>query len=291
VRPARDTRISSFTAPRLPRARIHLEREFYSARLTKKQCFSPSAQTYHLEFILDEVESFPFLPGQFVSAVANDSSGKEQTRAYSIASAPNGNHFHLCLNRVQGGFFSNLLADIPDLPVGGKIRIYGPNGFFTLRSPVTDSIFVATGTGVAPMRSFLEWLFPSNGPDRSDGKQIWLVYGTRHESEIYYRDEFEGFAARQANFHYLPTLSRAPESWTGLRGYVQEHVARIVRERAAHLALPLPAPPPDPGIFPAEQRFDIHAYVCGLSPMINAVRDQLKSFGWHRKQIVFERYD
>ncbi len=267
------------------------EREFVTARLEKKLCLSVSAQTYHLEFVLPEIESFSFCPGQFISAVAFDSAGKEQTRAYSIASAPNANKFDLCLNRVEGGFFSNLLADLPDLPIDGAITIYGPNGFFTLREPVTDSILVATGTGVAPMRGFLQWLFPAGGPDRSNGKEIWLVYGTRHETELHYKDEFEACAARHANFHYLPTLSRPQESWTGLRGYVQDHVAHIVRTRAARLGQPLPAPSVDPGIPPAELRFEINAYICGLSTMINAVRDCLKSFGWHRKQIIFERYD
>jgi ferredoxin-NADP reductase len=266
-----------------------LDREFFTARLVKKQCVSESAQTYHLEFVLPEIESFLFLPGQFISAVADDPAGKEQTRAYSIASAPDGNKFDLCLNRVAGGFFSNLLADLPDLPLGADIQIYGPNGFFKLRAPITDSILVATGTGVAPMRGFLQWLFA--GEDRSNGKEIWLVYGTRHETEIYYREEFEAYAARHANFHYLPTLSRPQEGWTGLRGYVQEHVERIVRDRAARLGEPLSGPHVDPGIPPAELRFEINAYVCGLSNMINAVRDRLKSFGWHRKQIVFERYD
>jgi NAD(P)H-flavin reductase len=137
----------------------------------------------------------------------------------------------------------------------------------------------------------LQWLFPEGGINRSNGKQIWLVYGTRHESELYYQDEFQAFAARHENFHYLPTLSRAPESWPGLRGYVQDHVARIIEERAASLGQTLPAAPVDPGIPPAELRFDVNAYVCGLSKMINSVRDRLKSFGWHRKQIIFERYD
>ena len=94
------------------------------------------------------------------------------------------------------------------------------------------------------MRSYLQWLFPADGPDsetdRSDGKQIWLVYGTRHESDIYYRAEFEALAARKPNFHYLPTLSRATESWTGLRGHVQEPLARIIEERAARLGQTLP---------------------------------------------------
>ena len=268
-----------------------VDRELLTARLVRKHCLSEAAQTYHMEFELPGAESFSFMPGQFISTVADDRVGKEQTRAYSLASAPDENKFDLCLNRVEGGFFSNLLADLPDLPIHGTIQIYGPNGFFTLREPITDSILVATGTGVAPMRGFLQWLFPANGPDRSEGKEIWLVYGTRHETEIYYRDEFEACAAKHTNFHYLPTLSRPSESWNGLRGYVQEHVEQIVRERAARLGEPVSGPPVDPGIPPAELHFGVNAYVCGLSNMINSVRDRLKSFGWHRKQIIFERYD
>jgi ferredoxin-NADP reductase len=268
-----------------------LAREFLKARLIHKHCISLSAQTYHFEFVIDELESFSFIPGQFISAVAEDRSGKEQIRAYSLASAPNGNRFELSLNRVEGGFFSNRLADLPDLPVGGLIQVYGPNGFFTLREPLTDGILVATGTGVAPMRSMLRWLFPQDGPDRSEGKQIWLVYGTRFESELYYRDEFEAIAARHSNFHYIPTLSREAEDWTGLRGYVQEHVARIIEERAANLAEPLPVPPVDPSIPPAQLHFEINAYICGLNDMISAVRERLKGYGWHRRQIIFERYD
>lgn len=268
-----------------------MEREFHTARLVHKECISESAETYHFEFVLDDLADFPFIPGQFISAVAEDRSGKEQTRAYSIASAPSKNRFDLCLNRVEGGFFSNRLADLPDVPIGGIVRVYGPNGYFTLHRPLTHSLLVATGTGVAPMRSMLHWLFPADGPDRSGGKEIWLVYGTRFSSEIYYRDEFEALAAQHPNFHYLPALSRDDESWTGLRGYVQDHVARIVEERAAKLGLPLPAPSPDPGIPPSQLQFDIHAYICGLSDMIAAVRDRLKSYGWHRKQIITERYD
>lgn len=270
-----------------------MEREFHTARLLHKECISESAQTYHFEFVLDDLEAFPFLPGQFISAVAEDRTGHEQTRAYSLASAPSKNQFELCLNRVEGGFFSNRLADLPahlsdDVPVGAAVRVYGPNGFFTLREPITDSLLVATGTGVAPMRSFLQYLFPEGGPDRSQGKEIWLVYGTRYETELYYRAEFEALAARHANFHYLPTLSRDAENWAGLRGYVQDHVAKIVEDRIARSG---PPPAVDPGIPPAELRFDINAYACGLNDMITAVRDRLKSFGWHRKQIVVERYD
>ena len=268
-----------------------MPRELYTARLEKKDCISESSQCYHFEFVLDGLDSFPFAAGQFISAVAEDGNGKQQTRAYSIASAANSNRFDLCVNRVEGGFFSNHLADLPDLPIGSTIQIHGPHGHFILKEPVTDSILIATGTGIAPMRGFAHWLFPENGPDRSNGKQIWLVYGTRHETEIYYHDEFTALAARHPNFHYVVTLSRAGESWTGLRGYVQEHVAKIVEERAARLGLPLIQPESDPSIPKSELNFDIYAYICGLNNMVGGVRDKLAGYGWHRKQIVFERYD
>jgi ferredoxin-NADP reductase len=259
--------------------------------MTRKICISEVAQCYHFEFVVEGLEQFPYQPGQFVSAVAPDQNGKQQTRAYSIASASQGNTFELCVNRVENGFFSNHLADLPDLPVGSTIQIHGPHGHFVLQEPITDSIFVSTGTGVAPMRAFAQWLFPENGEDRSQGKDIWCVYGTRYETDLYYHEEFEALAARKPNFHYLATLSRPQESWAGLRGYVQDHVARIVEERAKRLGLTLPQAPVDPTIPPKELKFDIYAYICGLNNMVSGVRDLLTNYGWHRKQIVFERYD
>ena len=268
-----------------------MERQLLTARLKQKECVSEAAQCYHFHFAVEGREDFSFLPGQFVSAVAFDKNGKQQTRAYSISSAPDGKHFDLCVNRVEEGFFSNHLADLPDLPVGATVEFHGPHGHFLLRQPVTDSILVATGTGVAPMRAYTQWLFPEGGPDRSQGKEIWLVYGTRYECDLYYHEEFEALEARVPNFHYFATLSRAEEGWSGLRGYVQDHVARIVEERAKRLGLPLPQPPVDPATPPAELNFDIYAYICGLNEMVAGVREQLAGYGWHRKQIVFERYD
>jgi ferredoxin-NADP reductase len=293
-----------------------LPRETQTARLVQKACISESAQCYHLEFAVEGVADFDYSPGQFISTVAVDPRGKSQTRAYSIASAASGNRFELCVNRVEGGFFSNHLCDLPE---GGAVQVHGPHGNFTLRDPLTDSIFVATGTGIAPMRGFTQWLFPESGrhagEDRSQGKHIWLVYGTRHESELYYRDYFERLAQEHENFHYITTLSRAGEEWLGHRGYVQEFLAPIVETRSSRtqstqtsvqagsvnriladtvvaveeqviaeqvLSEQVPVSP---------QAFDIHTYICGLNNMVSAVRERLTEFGWHKKQIIFERYD
>ena len=249
-------------------------RPTYTARLTKKVLLSDRAQCYHLEFAIDELDQFLFEPGQFVSCTA-EYAGKQQTRAYSLASAADGNSFALLVNRVAEGFFSNLLCD---LQVGETIACDGPLGTFTLHAPRTDSMLIATGTGVAPMRGFAQWLFPEAGPDRSEGRQIWLFYGTRYASDVYYREYFEQLAARHANFHYLATLSRPEPGWAGPRGYVQEHVARLLAQGEAVVE-------------GDERSFSRHAYICGLNEMVAAMREQLKGLGWHRRQIVFERYD
>jgi ferredoxin-NADP reductase len=266
-----------------PESESHvLARQLYTARLDQKLLLSERAQCFHLEFSSPELSSFDFLAGQFVSMVAEDANGKQQTRAYSIASAPSGNTFDICVNRVEDGFFSNLLCD---LEPGGEVQFHGPHGLFTLRQPLTDSIFIATGTGIAPMRGFAEYLFPENGEDRSQDRPIWLVYGTRHETEIYYQKYFEKLAAERHNFHYLSTLSRPHEGWEGLRGYVQDHVAEIVTRRAeGNHSSPVPT-------VAEGQGFDIHAYICGLNEMVSGNRDRLTQLGWQRKQIIFERYD
>jgi len=223
-----------------------------------------SGFTKHLEFEIEGVSRFGFVAGQWLSMKANMPDGEEITRAYSIASPPDGdNRLALCLNRVQDGFMSNFLCDMKE---GDQIPCQGPFGDFILRPPMRDTLFIATGTGIAPIRSMLHWLLADKS--RHQGKQFWLLFGNRTEKDIYYHDEFRRLAADHPNLHYLPTLSRGDSGWQGLRGYVQEHV---------------------PGI--AQGRTEMHAYICGLEKMVKANRELLKALGWERKSILYEKYD
>ena len=234
----------------------------FTARLLRSTPLSE--QTKHLEFEMKGVRHFGFAPGQWLSFKTTKDDGEEITRAYSIASPPSAdNRFALCLNRVQDGFMSNFLCD---MKAGDELPCQGPFGDFILRPPLRDTIFIATGTGVAPFRSMLHWLLADES--RHQGKQLWLIFGNRCETDIYYRNEFQRLAAERANFRFLPTLSRGAQQWMGLRGYVQDHVPSIVQGRA-----------------------DMHAYICGLDKMIKANRELLKSLGWNRKAILYEKYD
>jgi len=248
----------------------------FTARLVRSGALSEL--TKHLEFEMKNVPRFGFVAGQWLSFKTNKPHGEETTRAYSIASPPSDdNHFALCLNRVQDGFMSNFFCDMKE---GDEISCQGPFGDFILRPPMRDTIFIATGTGIAPFRSMLHWLFnppedgrprPSSsggGDARHQGKQLYLLFGNRTERDIYYHEEFVRLAGDHANFHYMPTLSRGGPGWKGLRGYVQEHVPAI-----------------------AQGRTDMHAYICGLDKMIKANRELLKSLGWDRKSILYEKYD
>jgi len=220
--------------------------------------------TRHLEFEMLGGKHFGFVPGQWLSFKQAKPDGEEITRAYSIASSPEKSaRFALCLNRVQDGFMSNFLCDMKE---GQEIACQGPFGDFILRPPMRDTIFIATGTGIAPFRSMLHWLL-ANEP-RHQEKQLWLLFGNRYEKDIYYHDEFLALARQHSNFHYLPILSRGDVEWQGLRGYVQQHVPEIVQGRS-----------------------DVQAYICGLDKMVKANRELLKSMGWDRKSIHYEKYD
>src|SRR5438270_6243442 len=145
----------------------------HTARLVRSVPLSEP--TEHLEFEMEGGPRFGFVPGQWLSLKQTRPDGEELTRAYSIASPPADNsRFALCLNRVQDGFMSNFLCDMKE---GQEISCQGPFGDFILRPPMRDTIFIATGTGIAPIRSMLHWVFVSESLHA--GKQLRLVFGNR----------------------------------------------------------------------------------------------------------------
>jgi ferredoxin-NADP reductase len=213
----------------------------------------------HFVFEAGEVEALVFTPGQFVS-FSDEVGGRKVTRAYSVASAPAGNRFELCLNRVKDGLFSPHLFE---LKAGEGVEMQGPLGYFVPKRPFRDSVLVATGTGVAPFRAFLQ------DPEvTGNGAAVTLLMGARFEEGLLYRGEFEKLAGELPGFRYLPTVTRPGAGWRGRTGRVQEHLEEAL-----------------------EGRRDVDVYICGLKAMVNEVRAALKERGFERGQIIYEKYD
>lgn len=227
------------------------------ARLIESHEIAPEVR--HFVFEAEGIERLEYAPGQFVSLSA-ERDGKTITRAYSLASAPRGdNRFELCLNRVEQGRLSpSLFAMQP----GDSIEMRQPLGLFVMRNPPRESIFIATGTGIAPFRAMLEAHLKQRSP------AITLLFGVRYESHLMYRAEFEEMASKFPQFRFWPTLSRPGEHWRGRNGHVQAHLAEALDDRR-----------------------DLDFYLCGLKPMVDDVRGILKGMGFDRKQILYEKYD
>jgi ferredoxin-NADP reductase len=213
----------------------------------------------HFVFEFPDLERFDFVPGQFVSIPA-PIEGRTITRAYSIASAPLGNRFELCLNLVTSGRVSPYLFG---LHPGDCIEVTGPHGGFILKDPPADSVLIATGTGIAPFRGMLRRRLPLDA-----AHSYTLLFGVRFEQRLFYRTEFEDLAARHSNFHFWPILSRPDPGWKGRAGHVQDHLLEALGARR-----------------------DLDVYVCGLKLMVNDVRRILKEMGFERGRILYERYD
>jgi CDP-4-dehydro-6-deoxyglucose reductase len=228
------------------------------------ECIEVAPGLGHFVFEAQNCVGLDFVPGQFVS-FTTEIGAKQITRAYSLASAPsNGaNRFDLCLNLVPDGLFSQHLFQMKP---GDTVEMRPPLGMFVLRQPPRDSLFIATGTGIAPFRSMLKAHLSASS------SQFTLLFGVRYESHLMYRDEFEDLTRRHPNFRFWPTLSRPEPSqehpWTGRTGHVQTHLDEALAGRR-----------------------DVDVYLCGLKLMVDDVRSRLKAAAFDRKQIFYEKYD
>ncbi|HMJ63282.1 MAG TPA: hypothetical protein VK493_16045, partial [Bryobacteraceae bacterium] len=102
---------------------------------------------------------------------------------------------------------------------------------------------------------------------------ITLLFGTRHEQGLLYREDMERMAQEFKTFRFLPTLTRPGDSWKGRTGRVQAHLDEAL------------------GLRTPEEIVNIDVYICGLKEMVDDVRQELKRRGFDRKQIIYEKYD
>src|SRR5688572_14500812 len=134
---------------------------------------------------IPELESFDFIPGQFVTLdLPIHEKPNKRWRSYSIASWPDGgNVFELLIVLLESGLGTTYFFN--EVKVGSEVTLRGPLGSFTLPQNIeTDLYFICTGTGIAPFRSMLNHIKRHNLPH----KDIYLVFGTRSKKDLLYFD-------------------------------------------------------------------------------------------------------
>jgi CDP-4-dehydro-6-deoxyglucose reductase, E3 len=230
-----------------------------TAQVVEARMLSPSVRSLRL---LPAEGPISFVAGQWVDLYVATSEGL-QKRAYSIASAPDDATLELAVTLVPEGAASPVLHALDQ---GSEVLVDGPFGFFTHDEALAETpcLFVATGTGLSPLRSMLfAW------QKRARRAPITLLFGVRTQADILWSSELSAWARDYPELSLEVTLSRPDPGWTGRTGYVQTHVAELAR------ALGEP-----------------HVFICGLNRMVSEVRALCKStLGYERKRVHSERYD
>lgn len=236
---------------------------WHSGIVRKIEMLSPDVRGFQVE--VPAAQSIDFQAGQFVTMdLPIGEKRLQRWRSYSIANAPDGsNRLEFCIVRSTEGLGSKYLFEAVE--VGSELRFKDPDGGFVLPEKIEkDLVFVCTGTGVAPFRSMILDLQKSGKPHRG----IHLIFGTREESGILYRAEFEQLARSVPGFRYDIALSRQAD-WAGWKG----HVHQVYLQQYA------------------TPRADVDFYLCGWSNMIDeAVANLLLRLGYAREQVHYELY-
>jgi CDP-4-dehydro-6-deoxyglucose reductase, E3 len=132
----------------------------------------PNVAILHLR--LPPTAKFNYLPGQFIDLMYNG-----VNRSYSIASAPaENNRIELHIRKVENGKFSNFVFN--EFKPNQLLRIQGPIGSFFVRNNEKPLIFLAGGTGFAPIKAMVESLIIQD-----DKRAIHIYWGARVQSDIY----------------------------------------------------------------------------------------------------------
>ncbi len=157
-----------------------------------------------------------FKAGQYVDFLLRDGS----KRSYSMANAPHTvsaetPHIELHIRHMVGGLFTDhVFSAMKEKEIQ---RIEGPQGSFFLRDSDKPVIFLASGTGFAPIKALIEEML-----HLGNKRDVTFYWGARRPADLYMNDWVLDAAAQMPNLKYIPVVSDALESdaWSGRTGFV-----------------------------------------------------------------------
>ena len=206
--------------------------------------------------------ALPFLPGQ---AVILGEHGHPDRRPYSIASSPERTaetgQLELLIGLDAAG------AAGPHFTLresGAAIDVEGPIGTFTFPPTLTHRrlLFVAGGTGIAPLRAMLDHALRAHPTER-----VSLLYSARRADEFAFADEFRSYE-QLGRIEFHPTVTREDDAWAGGRGRIgRSHFEAVLHDRA-----------------------DTLCFICGPGPLVSEAVATLSELGVPRAAIRTEEW-
>ena len=176
-----------------------------------------TADVMQLHLQLPANDSFLYRAGQYVEFLLRDG----VRRSYSMANAPKaGAMMELHIRHMPGGKFTDhVFGAMKEKEI---LRIEGPFGSFFLREESDKPmIFLASGTGFAPLKALLEQMV-----QKSINRPVTLYWGGRRPNDLYMNDWVAEFCTGNPWLRYVAVVSDAlPEdAWTGRSGFVHQAV-------------------------------------------------------------------
>ena len=172
-------------------------------------------------------ERLQFLAGQYLDILLKGN----VRRSFSLGNAPdNDDALELHVRLVKDGTFTGHVFNT--MKERDIVRIEAPLGTFFLREESDKPIvFVASGTGFAPIKAILEHVFK-----QGTTRPMTLYWGGRRPKDLYMDSLAKQWAATHANFKYVPVISDAlPEdAWTGRTGFVHRAVMHDFPDLSGH---------------------------------------------------------
>ena len=215
----------------------------------------------HLVLRLIEPKEIKFFPGQYIDIKVP---GHDATRSFSMAntSSRESGQLEFVIKVYPDGLFSHFLDTT--LAVGDRLDISGPFGVFTLREGEDDLIFVGGGAGMAPILSLLRSM-----AERGIDRKATYYYGARSRRDLCFEEELRGLEESMPGFRYVPALSEPADDdeWEGEAGLITD----VVKRHETSL-------------------MNVHAYVCGPPPMVEAALPMLTILGVPEKRIYYDKF-
>jgi len=225
-------------------------------KVFRKEKLTETVWLIEIEF----VNSATFLPGQYVSLKVDELGTR---RSYSVAKFNPGKSFELLIDISPMGIGSKFVLN---MNVGDMIEVLGFLGRFVVLderdSQNSRVLFVATGTGVAPFGPMISDLLLSGY-----GGKVSLLWGLRHETDLYWQEFFGSLAAQKSNFDFGMVLSKPTQEWNGKTGHVGDYILANDGDWSK-----------------------TRIYICGLPAMIDEVRNKLIGLNVREENIIFERF-